>query len=147
MHVQTRTPLVNYAQHIAPFLLGLYPVCLAGFPNSKILFCVLVATISGTLGNPSQPDVQTRSTNLQSTFLTRLAFRRCRQFTSVPPSLAIFIVIGAAGMTPDAKMEENTIHRLVVDHAIIGEDGLEKLTKDERELITSFVSRNQEKSR
>jgi len=34
--------------------------CLAGFLISKILFCVLVATVNGTSRNPGQPDVQTK---------------------------------------------------------------------------------------
>ena len=62
-------------------------------------------------------------------------------------AIADALNVEVADFLPNVKMEENTIHHLVVDRSVIGEDGLEKLTQSERELITSFVSRNQERSR
>ena len=67
---------------------------------SKILMCVLVATGIGTSGNPSQPVLQTLGTSVRSTFFTRLAIRRCLQYTTRVPPITIFIGFGAAGMAP-----------------------------------------------
>jgi len=81
---------------------------------SKILMCVLVATGIGTSGNPSQPDVQTRSTSVRSTFFTRLALRRCLQYTTAPHPLLIFIRIGVVDMGPDGKIGRGST-RIVAD--------------------------------
>jgi hypothetical protein len=69
--------------------------CLAGFLISKILFCVLVATVNGTSRNPGQPDVQTHGTNVLSTSYQTRPLAQQGVYNS-GRRRKIFIVNGAA---------------------------------------------------